>query len=271
MLKQRIITGLILAVIAGSAIYLLPVYTFALVALFALVGIGAWEWGILTGAAEGMPQMLAPLPAMLVSYLLLLFGWPLLPVLLVSVIVWCVIVWLLFTYQPGTRLYQERPYILKSLSLLVLVPAWYALVNLHGTHYGYVFYLISLIALADIGAYFSGKQFGKHKLAPSLSPGKTREGVLGGLLLTLLWAIFWAVYSMHSVRDMSLFVLFSMLAVVMSVMGDLFISLIKREAGAKDSGTLLPGHGGVLDRIDSLLAAAPVFTLGLLWIRLGAS
>lgn len=269
MLKQRIITGVILAVIAGSAIYLLPTSTFAIVAMFALVGIGAWEWGMLTGAAEGLPQMLAPLPAMLVSYLLLLFGWPLMPVLLVSVIVWSAIVWLLFKYQSGTLLYKDHPYILKSLSLLVLVPAWYALVNLHGTHYAYVFYLISLVALADIGAYFSGKKFGKNKLAPSLSPGKTREGVLGGLILTLIWSVICAVYSMQSVRDVSLFVLFSMLAVMMSVLGDLFVSLIKREAGAKDSGTLLPGHGGVLDRVDSLLAATPVFTLGLLWIKLG--
>jgi phosphatidate cytidylyltransferase len=269
MLKQRIITGIILVIIAGSAIYLLPTYTFALVSMFALVGIGAWEWGTLTGAKEGLPQMLAPLPAMLVSYLLLLSAWPLLPVLMVSIIIWGVIVWMLLKYEQGALLYQDHPYLLKSMSLLVLVPAWYALVNLHGTHFGYVFYLISLVALADIGAYFSGKKFGKTKLAPALSPGKTREGVLGGLVLTLIWSVFWAAYSMPSARDMVLFIVFSMLAVVLSVMGDLFISLIKREAGAKDSGTLLPGHGGVLDRIDSLLAAAPLFTLGLLWIKLG--
>ncbi|MEZ5536882.1 MAG: phosphatidate cytidylyltransferase [Thiolinea sp.] len=269
MLKQRIITGIILALIAGSAIYLLPTYSFAIVSMFALVGIGAWEWGTLTGAAEGLPRMLAPLPAMMVSYLLLLFGWPLLPILMVSVIVWGVIIWMLFQYHQGTTFYQNHPYILKSLSLLVLVPAWYALINLHGTHYGYVFYLISLVALADIGAYFSGKKFGKNKLAPALSPGKTREGVLGGMILTLIWAVIWAFYSTQSARDMVLFVIFSMLAVIISVMGDLFISLIKREVGAKDSGTLLPGHGGVLDRVDSLLAAAPLFTLGLLWIKVG--
>ncbi|CAA6826058.1 MAG: Phosphatidate cytidylyltransferase (EC [uncultured Thiotrichaceae bacterium] len=269
MLKQRIITGIILAIVAGSAIYLLPTPKFAIVSLFAIVGMGAWEWATLTGTKEGLPQKLAPLPAMLIAYLLLLFGWPLLPVLFVSVIVWAVIIWMLFNYRQGTMLYQNQPYILKSLSLLVLVPAWYALVNLHGTHSGYVFYLISLIALADIGAYFAGKQFGKTKLAPQLSPGKTREGVIGGLAVTFVWSIIWAVYSTGSAPDALLFIVFSMLAVVISVMGDLFISLIKREVGADDSGTLLPGHGGVLDRIDSLLAAAPLFTLGLLWIKLG--
>lgn len=269
MLRQRIITGIILAIVAGSAIYLLPTRTFAIVSMFAIVGIGAWEWGTLTGIKEGLPQKLAPLPAMLISYLLLVFGWPLLPVLLVSVIVWATIIWMLFTYRQGTTLYQDQPYILKSMSLLVLVPTWYALVNLHGTHFGYVFYLISLIALADIGAYFTGKKFGKNKLAPELSPGKTREGVVGGLAVTFIWAIIWAVYSTESSPDALLFIVFSMLAVIVSVMGDLFISLIKREVGAKDSGTLLPGHGGVLDRIDSLLAATPLFTLGLLWIRLG--
>lgn len=269
MLKQRIITGIILAIIAGSAIYILPTPSFAIVAMFALVGIGAWEWGTLTGAKEGLPQMLAPMPAMLVSYLLLLSNWPLLPILLVSVIVWSVIIWMLFQYQQGTLLYKDHPYILKSMSLLVLVPAWYALVHLHGTHYGYVFYLILLVAAADIGAYFSGKKFGKTKLAPELSPGKTREGVLGGMLLTFVIAIIAAFNFTDSAHAAALFVTFSMLAVVVSVMGDLFISLIKREVGAKDSGTLLPGHGGVLDRIDSLLAAAPLFTLGLLWIKLG--
>ncbi|MGB1255591.1 MAG: phosphatidate cytidylyltransferase [Thiolinea sp.] len=267
MLKQRVITALILAALVALAIYLLPTQSFALAALFFIVGLGAWEWATLTGTPEGMLRMLAPLPAMMIAGLLLLFHWPLLPVLLVSFCVWCALIWLLFTYEQGTTLYKEKPYILKSVSLLVLVPAWYALVHLHGEHYGYVFYVIALVAVADIGAYFSGKRFGKAKLAPALSPGKTREGVYGALLLTFLWAIAGAVISGQQGFAAVLFVLFSMLAVVMSVLGDLFESLIKREAGAKDSGTLLPGHGGVLDRIDGLLAALPVFTLGLLWIR----
>lgn len=267
MLKQRVITAIILALIVAAAIYLLPTQSFAMAALLFIVGVGTWEWAGLTGIAEGMSRMLAPLPAVIIAYLLWLLHWPLLPVLLVSIVVWGVLIWLLLRYQPGTQLYTDQPYILRSVSLLILVPAWYALVHLHGEHYGYVFYVIALVAVADIGAYFSGKRFGKTKLAPSLSPGKTREGVYGGLVLTLLWAIFGALISEHYGFDGVLFVLFSMLAVVMSVLGDLFESLVKREAGAKDSGTLLPGHGGVLDRIDGLLAALPIFTLGLLWVR----
>ncbi|MEZ5478544.1 MAG: phosphatidate cytidylyltransferase [Thiolinea sp.] len=266
MLKQRIITAVILALLVASAIYLLSTPIFALVALFAMVGLGAWEWGILTGAAEGLPRMLAPLLPMLVAYLLLILGWPLSPILLLSVLVWGFIIWLLSRYHAGTSFYRDHPVILKSLSLLVLVPAWYALVNLHATHYGYVFYIIVLVACADIGAYFAGKRFGKTKLAPALSPGKTREGVYGGLLLSMLWAVAAALFLGLSAGQFLLFVLFSLLAVVMSVLGDLFESMIKREAGAKDSGTLLPGHGGVLDRIDGLLAALPIFTLGLLWV-----
>lgn len=267
--KQRIITGLILAVVAAITIYSLPTLPFAMVILFAIVGVGSWEWAGLTGTSEGMPRMLAPMLPMGVAYLLMFSGWPLLPVLLLSVVVWCGIVWMLFRYQQGTAWYSDHPYILKSLGLLVLVPAWYALVNLHAEHFAYVFYVIALVALADSGAYFSGKRFGKTKLAPELSPGKTREGVYGALVLTFLWAITGAMVGGYTGREWVLFVLFSMLAVVMSVLGDLFESLVKREAGVKDSSHLLPGHGGVLDRVDGLLAAAPIFTLGLLWIRAG--
>ena len=141
----------------------------------------------------------------------------------------------------------------------MLIPAWYALTYLHALHYGYVFYVISLIAFADIAAYFSGKRFGKTKLAPSLSPGKTREGALGALVATFLWSCICAAFTDLSVSGGLVFVLFSMFAVVMSIAGDLFESLIKRQACVKDSGTLLPGHGGILDRFDAAIFAAPFF------------
>ncbi|MCB1621648.1 MAG: phosphatidate cytidylyltransferase [Thiothrix sp.] len=267
MLKQRIITGLILALLVAGAIIFLPTYAFALLALVFIVGMGGWEWASLTGTPGGMPRMLAPLPAVLIGYALLWLHWPLLPILLVSVLVWGFILWLLLRYEPGTRFYQQRPWLLKALLPLVLVPAWYALANLHGEHYGYVFYLISLIAFADIAAYFTGKRFGKNKLAPSLSPGKTREGALGALAVTLVWSLTGALVAGFGTGQTLLLVVFSLLAVMMSIAGDLFESMMKRLAGVKDSGTLLPGHGGVLDRIDSLVAAAPLLTLGLWWIK----
>ena len=117
--------------------------------------------------------------------------------------------------------------------------------------------------MADIGAYFSGRRFGKNKLAPAISPGKTREGVAGGLLANLCWMLIvfflvdgWGI-------DLPLFIAIGCATVVISVVGDLAISVLKREAGVKDSSSLLPGHGGVLDRIDSVIAASPIFVTGL--------
>lgn len=285
MLKQRVITAIILAAVVAAAIYWLPTPYFALGALVFIVGLAGWEWATLTESAGVIKRLLLLLPTIVICYILflthfaelqhsflpaVLFYYSLLtPVLVTGVLVWLILIRWLLAYRPGTQRYQQRPYLLKWVSVPVLVAAWYALVYLHGVHYGYVFYIIALVAIADIGAYFSGKRFGKTKLAPQLSPGKTREGVYGGLGLTLLWAVFGAWFSGQSGLSSLGFVLFSMLAVVMSVLGDLFESLIKREAGAKDSGTLLPGHGGVFDRIDGLLAALPVFTLGLLLIKTG--
>lgn len=269
MLKERVITGVVLAAVATAAIAFLPSNIFAIVTLAIIAGIGAWEWAGLTGVTEKFPRLLSPLPAILIGQFLLIAKWPVMPVLMLSVVVWAVIIGLLATYQRGTDLYLRFPIILKIMGVLILVPAWYALSHLHGLHYGYVFYLIGLVAMADIAAYFTGKRFGKNKLAPELSPGKTREGVFGALAVTLVWAVMGAVLSDLPQRDWPVFVLLSMLVAVMSVAGDLFESLVKREAGVKDSGTILPGHGGVLDRIDSLVAAVPLFTLGLFWIKMG--
>lgn len=269
MLKERVITGAVLAAIATAAIAFLPSNVFAIVTLVILVGVGAWEWAGLTGVTETFPRLLAPLPAVLIGQFLLIAKWPVIPVLMMSVVVWAIILGLLATYQRGTDLYSRVPILLKVMGVLVLVPAWYALSHLHGLHYGYVFYVIGLVALADIAAYFTGKRFGKTKLAPELSPGKTREGMFGAMAVALVWAVIGAFMSDLPQRDWFTFVLLSLVVAVMSVAGDLFESLVKREAGVKDSGSILPGHGGILDRIDSLVAAVPLFTLGLLWIKMG--
>ena len=128
---------------------------------------------------------------------------------------------------------------------------------------GLLLYLFSLVWIADIGAYFSGRKFGKHKLAPAISPGKTWEGVIGGLLANLVWIV--GVYQLSSGWDLGFaqFLIISLATSLISVVGDLFESILKREAGVKDSGKLLPGHGGVMDRIDSVIAAAPVFVAGI--------
>ena len=124
-------------------------------------------------------------------------------------------------------------------------------------------YLLTLVWVADIGAYFCGRRFGKHKLAPGISPSKTWEGVFGGIGCNLIWILI--VYQLSDGWGLTLwqFILIGLATSAISVVGDLYESVLKREAGAKDSGTLLPGHGGVLDRIDGVIAAAPVFVSGL--------
>mgnify|MGYP001823248173 FL=1 len=133
-----------------------------------------------------------------------------------------------------------------------------------GAHW--LFYALSLVWVADIGAYFSGKNFGKNKLEPHISPGKTIEGLAGGVIATSLYTLAAAYFFELSMEKTVLLVLLSVIVTLISVSGDLFFSFLKREAGLKDSGRILPGHGGILDRIDSVLAAMPVFIVGYNWL-----
>jgi phosphatidate cytidylyltransferase len=144
--------------------------------------------------------------------------------------------------------------------LLVLVPAWLALSRLHALGPELLLFLILLVVAADVGAYFAGRSFGRNKLAPRVSPGKTWEGVLGGFVAAAVMA---AVGVWWFKVDAPRFAALCIIVVVASIIGDLTESLFKRHAGLKDSGTLLPGHGGLLDRVDSITAAAPVFLVGL--------
>jgi phosphatidate cytidylyltransferase len=155
--------------------------------------------------------------------------------------------------------------------MLVIIPAWAALVVLHSYESGgpkLTLMLLVMIWLADSGAYFAGKQWGHNKLAPSISPGKTREGVYGGLLASLLFAAVVGWLYSHSLEWTLTFMLVSLLAMMFSVVGDLVESLMKRQSGIKDSGNIIPGHGGIFDRIDSLVAAAPLFLAGFIWLGL---
>jgi phosphatidate cytidylyltransferase len=156
--------------------------------------------------------------------------------------------------------------------LLVVLPPWAGLVVLHrhgeqGPELTLV--LLVMVWLADSGAYFAGRRFGRHKLAPAVSPGKTLEGVYGGVLASLLFAVLAGWWLSHSTAWTAAFCLVSLLAVLFSVAGDLLESLMKRQSGSKDSGSIIPGHGGIFDRIDSLVAAVPVFLSGYLWLGLG--
>jgi phosphatidate cytidylyltransferase len=151
-----------------------------------------------------------------------------------------------------------------AVAILVIPAAVISMYAIHNADQGpqWLFYSLSLVWVADTGAYFSGKKFGKKKLAPKISPGKTREGLLGAVLATSVYTFLAGNYFGLEVEKILLLLLLSFVLTLVSVAGDLYESLLKREAGLKDSGVILPGHGGMLDRIDSVLAAMPVFLVG---------
>ncbi|HNJ85279.1 MAG TPA: phosphatidate cytidylyltransferase, partial [Agitococcus sp.] len=155
-----------------------------------------------------------------------------------------------------------RNILLVPTGLILLIPAWAGLTDLHQASPWWLLYVFCLVWGADTGAYFAGRKFGKHKLAPSVSPGKTIEGFVGGLITTSMLIVAVAIYRDLSAIRFVAFVGLSLLTVLASVLGDLLESMVKRQAGVKDSGNIFPGHGGALDRIDSLTAAAPLFALG---------
>lgn len=169
-------------------------------------------------------------------------------------------------YRPDTQLNNTYRLISVATAILSITTGWFALgwIRLQPEGSWLILLLLLIVWAADTGAYFSGKAFGKRKLAAHISPGKTRAGLLGGLVAATLVALVAAnLMPLESIEPLPL-VLLSLLTALVSVGGDLMISLHKRTSGIKDSGNLLPGHGGMLDRLDSLLAAAPFFALGLL-------
>ncbi len=272
MLKQRVITGIVLIILVAAGILLLPNELFAVFALVFMVGLGAWEWAGLTGCYMPNKRMAGTMMILIGSLPLIFLPLPAASVLGISVPIWAALVVAVLIYPKPEGFYKHHRLMMRVLGIFVLVPAWYAVMTLHGMQglpkpgAWYLLYLISLTAVADTSAYFTGRAFGKHKLAPQLSPGKTWEGFFGAVVFGGLWALVSTYWLDIPSEQFIAFIALSKFTVVMSVFGDLFESLLKREAGVKDSGHILPGHGGILDRIDSLLSAAPLFTLGMLWL-----
>ena len=263
-LKQRIITAAILMVVVFVGVLLLPNPVFAVLSLIALISIGGWEWSRLV-TLEDFHRGLFVAWLLLLAYMAYQWDDSRWVFIVLGVVWWAVALVLLSIYESGTTLYKDHKWLLRIAAFFVLVPAWVAIITLHQHYPQLVLYLILLVASADTGAYFAGKAFGKNKLAPELSPGKTKEGMLGGLTGALVLSVFAAGYFALPAQDWFYFIALSVAVALISVAGDLFESLIKREAGQKDSGNILPGHGGILDRIDGLLAALPLFTLGIFW------
>ncbi|MDQ8038128.1 MAG: phosphatidate cytidylyltransferase [Pedobacter sp.] len=265
MLKQRVITALVLLPIVIWCVFFAPTLWAFRIFAAAIVAVAAWEWTAMMGWKQ--PALRGAYAAVVLGALAALalvpelFKLVQLPALSIAVLFWLLAHRLVRAYPAGTDTWANTT-MLVPIGFVLLVPAWLGLTQLHGLSAWWLMYLFVLVWGADTGAYFAGRAFGKTKLAPSVSPGKTLEGFFGGLLLTMAVAFAVAFYRELEGQRFWAFLLLSLLTVLASVLGDLFESMVKRHAGIKDSGTIFPGHGGALDRIDSLTAAAPVFALG---------
>ncbi|MGD8379854.1 MAG: CDP-archaeol synthase [Gammaproteobacteria bacterium] len=267
MLRKRIWTAVVLIPLVVALILLAPSGWVAL-ALAGVLLLGAWEWAALVGftgpANRGAFVVLTAV--VLVGVFLLQPDRTVITGILVVAVGW----WLGMSAMLGQIAHRPPGWMRALAGVMTLVPAWVALIMLHaGGPRGREFFLFLLLLVwaADIGAYLVGRLVGRHKLAPRVSPGKTWEGLAGGVAASGLVAIAGGVWFGLPLLK---FVILAVLIATFSVVGDLSESFFKRQAGLKDSGTLLPGHGGVLDRIDSLTAAAPLFLLGLMllgWVR----
>ncbi len=260
MLKMRIITAVIaLAIVAVVLFVLPPLYAELVIGLLMLAG--AWEWsGFLGADSTALRSVYTALVGAALAGVHGLGAGDVVLVLQVACVWWAsAFAWNLAFPTP-------IPTVLRWLcGFLVIVPMFVALYSLLRLGVEYLVFILLLVWLADGGAYFAGKRFGRVKLAPQISPGKTWEGVVGGMLAVAALAIaaaFW--------RDLGIgvFLPFCLAVAAISIVGDLTISMFKRTAGLKDSGALFPGHGGVLDRVDSIAAASPLFMLGLTWLGL---
>ncbi len=281
MLKQRIITALVLAPAAILAIFYLPIAYFAAL-LMIVIGIGAWEWGPLMGVVEKTQRI-----GFVAVTLILLSGlWALLSpddlwlnahelhayavgILWLAVAWWVLSAFLMLSYPKSSGTWSKYTSVRGLFGWLTLIPTWLAFMVIRTNGYQVdpfhgaqlLMFLFLMVWSADIGAYFVGKAIGKNKLMPNVSPGKTFEGFLGGVFLACLFVALTA-YSLNWANDKIITVLLvTVLITTVSVLGDLSESMFKRQAGVKDSGSILPGHGGILDRIDSLTATAPIFAL----------
>ncbi|WFE70881.1 phosphatidate cytidylyltransferase [Halomonas sp. M1] len=260
MLKQRIITAAWLAPLTLIGLFGLQGGAFALFTA-CIVLLGAWEWTNLAGITRQRSrlQCVAGLALLMVIMWLsgaVLAAWP----LWIAAIGWLLNLYWVTRYPEAGHQWQATSRRL-LMGLWVLLPCWVGFNVLRDSGAVWLLFVLLLVWCADIGAYFSGRRWGKRKLAPRVSPGKSWEGVVGGLVATSLLAIGFAIWQALGVSGGLTLIIITALVTLVSVLGDLLESMLKRYRNIKDSSQLLPGHGGVLDRIDSLTAAIPIFAL----------
>ena len=257
-MKQRVVTAVVaLAILAGVVFLLPPVATEVALGLVLLAA--AWEWsGFLRSGSLGVRLGYVLFIAATLALTVTVLAGRIEIVLLVALAWWLgAFGWTFFYPTPV-------PAVVRWLGgALVIVPMYAALVALLAVSPRMLMFALLIVWVADSGAFFAGKRFGRIKLAPSISPGKTWEGAIGGVAAVLLFALAAAA---ASGLDAVYFVPLCLAVACISIVGDLTVSMFKRDAGLKDSGFLFPGHGGVLDRIDSIAAAAPLFAIGLTWL-----
>lgn len=260
-LGLRVVTSLLLAAAFLSALFLLPARGFSLL-IAVVVLLGAWEWAGL--ARLGTLARLVWLVLLAGAGYALEQGQWLVQLVWVGAGFWLLAAAAVASYPHGSSLWRWRPCHLLA-GALVLLPAWAAMVLLHERELGpwLIIWTLLVVIATDVGGYFAGRAWGRRKLAPSVSPGKTIEGLLGGVVLALLVSGVLIMLHAEARAEAGVILLLTGWVVMAAVFGDLFESLVKRVAGVKDSGTLLPGHGGLLDRFDAMTAALPLATVAL--------
>lgn len=267
MLYQRILTAIPLIAFVFWIIFFQSTAVFFYFLLFVVL-VSGFEWAKLSGVNNNSLRILFALIITIVTWAIAQY--------LADYIVWLIYISALWWFSIGYYLKFAKPKAANSelkvdklfIAFVVLPAAAFAMQKIHAMNQGadWLFYALALVWVADTGAYFSGKKFGKNKLAPHISPGKTKEGLSGAVIATSLYTLVASFYFELNTEQSALLVLLSIILTFISVSGDLYFSFLKREAGVKDSGNILPGHGGILDRIDSVLAAMPVFAVGYNWL-----
>lgn len=258
-LGRRVATALVLAPVFLAALFLLPAPLFALF-LGLILLLGVWEWGDLCGL-DGIRRVVWLALVTALAAAVYGFAW-LGGAIVAGVVFWVAAAVAVLVYPRGRNVWRLGA-VRRLAGLFVLVPAWAALAALHELPRGpwLVLWTMLMVWATDIGGYFAGRAFGRRKLAPAVSPGKTLEGLGGGVLAAVAVSVVMVLAAGWDADRLPLVLAVTLVVVAAAVFGDLFESLVKRVAGVKDSGTLLPGHGGVLDRVDAVLAAAPVSAL----------
>jgi phosphatidate cytidylyltransferase len=266
MLLQRVLTASILAAVVIWLIFQ-PTEIFVYL-LFVIAFVSGFEWARLGGVESNIVRVIFAFFVTLITWSFIEFFYQYaIQYAFISAIWWfAMLVYLrhAIPVEKSTGIAIGK----FAIAILVVPAAAISMYAIHRTNQGsdWLFYSLVLVWVADTGAYFSGKKFGKKKLAPKISPGKTREGLFGAVLATSVYTLLASNYFDLDIQKTLLLLMLSFVLTLVSVAGDLYESLLKREAGLKDSGVILPGHGGMLDRIDSVLAAMPVFLVGFNWL-----